>query len=150
MARSILDGRELFSSAIPRFVIAVTLIADWFGVVEIDTRWSGGLVFLVGSACFVLTTRHLRRIVLVYLGLAQFVAGVLVLSYWTSHWSNSGVPLGWLAVTAAAVALTFWGVGVAARRSDLSEFYTLPCLNTSFVLTAGVLALSLGARILGP
>ena len=132
-----------FLSAIPRFVIAVTLIADWFGVVEIDTRWSSGLVFLAGIGLFRVDDPSFATNRSGLSGPGPVRGGRLVLSYWTSHWSDSGVPLGWLAVTAAAVALTFWGVEVAARRSDLSEFYTLPCLNTSFVLTAGVLALCL-------
>ncbi|HKI20079.1 MAG TPA: hypothetical protein VKA15_19475, partial [Isosphaeraceae bacterium] len=137
-----------FLSAIPRFAIALTVIADWSGLVDMRMAWSAGLVFLVGSASFLWTTRHLRGISLVYLGLAQFVVGALVLSYWSIAWDTESILVGWLAVTTASVALTLWAAGVAVRRFGLSEFYALPCFNTTFVLTAGVFALAIGARML--
>jgi tetratricopeptide (TPR) repeat protein len=135
-----------FLSAIPRFVVALTLIADWSGLVEIDVaRSAAGLVFLLGSACFLWTTRHFRRTTLVYLGLAQFVVGALVLASWSITGNSDGIQAGWLAVTAAAIAIALWSVGVGTRRAGISEFYAAPCFNTTLALTVGVFALAIEA-----
>jgi tetratricopeptide (TPR) repeat protein len=138
-----------FLSAIPRFVIALTVIADCFGLVEIDVARSSGLVFLLGTACFLWTTRHFRRITVVYLGLAQFVVGTLVLVSWLIAGYGDSIQAGWLAVTAAAIAATLWITGVRARRAGISEFYTGPCFNATLAVTVGVFALAIEARNIG-
>ena len=138
-----------FLAAIPRSTIVLTAIADWLGLVSINETWRTGLVFLLGSAALLGTTRLLRHQALVYLGLAQLVAGTLDLTSCAAGWNNAAMLAGWLAVSTALLALALWLVGVAARRAGISEFYTEPCFHTAFALTVGAYVLALYARSLG-
>ena len=126
----------------------LTVLADCLGLVDIDRLWTCGLLFLLGAVALLWTTRHLRLLGLVYVGLGHFVLGVMVLSSWAITASNPGIQTGYLALTAAATAFVLWATGATARRSGLSEFYTRPCLETSFAVTIGVFSLGLGARLL--
>ena len=127
----------------------MTAIADWLGLVSIDETWLTGLVFLVGFASLLVTTRLLRNQALVYFGSAQLVAGTLDLTWYMAGWDNSATTAGWMAVSTAVLALAIWIVAATARRAGVSEFYTEPCLQSTFVLTLAAFALALYARYLG-
>ena len=75
-------------------------------------------MFLLGAAPLLWVTRLVRRQALVYLGLAQLVAGTLDLSSCAAGWNNPAVLAGWLAVTAALLGLALWAAGVASRRLE--------------------------------
>jgi tetratricopeptide (TPR) repeat protein len=139
---------ESFLSSIPRVVIALTIIADWAAFGDLGLTVHVGLVFLLGSATLTWTTRFVRRESLVYLGLAQFAAGVLALSSWSIGWSHSGLAVGWLAVTSSLIALSFWLAAVLGRRFGLSDFYAQPCSVASLLLTLGVFVLAVGSRLM--
>ena len=143
------DWAGTFLAAIPRSTIVLTLIADWLGLVNINETWRTGLVFLLGSASLLGTTRLRRHQALVYFGLAQLVAGTLDLTWYAVSWSNAEITVGWMAVSTAVLALALWIAGVAARRAGISEFYTVPCSQTTFGLTVGAYVLALYARNLG-
>jgi len=138
-----------FLTAIPRSAIVLTVVADWLGLLDIERTWLTGLVFLLGSATFLWTTKRVGRRGLVYLGLAQFVAGTLDLSSCAAGWNNLVLLAGWLAVTAALLGLALWSVGMAARRVGLSAFYTEPCFHMAFALTVGAWVVALNGRLLG-
>ncbi|MFI5459899.1 MAG: tetratricopeptide repeat protein [Isosphaerales bacterium] len=138
-----------FLAAIPRSAIVLTFVADWLGLLNIDQTWLTGLVFLLGSASLLWLTRLAGRRSLVYLGLAQLVAGTLDLSSCAAGWNDPILLAGWLAVTAALLGLALWSVGVAARRFGLHEFYFEPCLHTAFALSVGAWIVALDAQVLG-
>jgi tetratricopeptide (TPR) repeat protein len=139
---------EVFVSILPRFVIVLTFVADWLALLNLGISWVSGLVWLLGAPALLGTTRFVKRTGLVYLGLAQLVAGVLDLSYWPITWGQSGLAAGWLAVVTGLLALSMWLAGVLTRRRGWSDFYALPCLNMSLCLTAGGLGLAVGSRFL--
>ena len=121
-------------AAIPRSAIVLTFVADWMGLLSIERTWLAGLVFLLGSASLLWVTRLDRRQTLVYLGLAQLVAGTLDLSSCAAGWNNPAMLAGWLALTGALLGLALWAAGVASRRLRFSEFYTEPCFHTASAL----------------
>jgi hypothetical protein len=139
---------EVFLTTISRFVIGLTLIADYVAFTDNSGNWFPSVVWLLGAPALLGATRRVRDVSLVYLGIAQLVAGVLALSYWAMPFDRAGVATGWLAVTAAALALLLWLVGAVGERRGLSDFYVAPCLNASLGLTAIVLALALGSRLM--
>ncbi len=124
-------------------------MADWLGFLSIERTWLAGLVFLLGSASLLWATRLVRQQTLVYLGLAQLVAGTLDLSSCAAGWNDPALLAGWLAVTGAVLGLALWAAGVASRRLKLSEFYTEPCFRTAFALMVGAYVVALQARGLG-
>ncbi len=138
---------EAFLSVLPEFVIGLTFIADWLALLDRGVTWSPGLVWLLGGPALLGATRFLRRTGLVYLGLAQLVAGTLALSHWAVAWGNSGLEIGWLAVVSALLAISLWMAAALARRRGRSEFYAGPCAMVSLVLTAGVFSMAIGARV---
>ena len=140
---------DTFLVAIPRSTIVLTAIADWLGLLSIHETWLTGLVFLVGFASLLVTTRLLRNQALVYFGSAQLVAGTLDLTWYMAGWDNSATTAGWMAVSTAVLALAIWIVAATARRAGVSEFYTEPCLQSTFVLTLAAFALAFYARYLG-
>ncbi len=143
-----IGATEVFLSILPRFVIGLTLIADWLALLDHNRAWASGLVWLLGAPALLATTRFLREKGLVYLGLAQLVAGTLELSYSAVAWSDSGLATGWLALVSAFLALTLWLAAALARRRALSDFYAEPCLMVSLLLTAGVFSMAIGGRMM--
>jgi len=143
------DWAGTFLDAIPRSTIVLTVIADWLGFLNINETGRTGLVFLLGSAALLGTTRFRRYQALVYFGLAQIVAGTLDLTWYAAGWNVPDITTGWMAVAMAVLALALWFVGVAARRAGFSEFYTEPSFQTAFALTTGAYLLALCARSLG-
>jgi hypothetical protein len=102
---------DTFVSTVPRFVIGLTLIADWLALLGLSLSWVTGLVWLLGSPALPGTTRFVRRTSLVYLGL--FVAGMLDLAYWLITWAirvGDGLP----AVMVVLIAMTLWMAGSGA------------------------------------
>ena len=87
---------------------------------------------------------------LVYLGLAQLVAGTLDLASCAAGWNNAALLAGWLAVAGALLGLALWAAGVVSRRVKLSEFYTEPCFHTAFALTVGAYVVALRGSVSGP
>ena len=126
-------------AAIPRSAIVLTIVADGMAFLSIDRTWLTGLVLLLGSASLLWVTRLFRRQTLVYLGLAQLVAGTLDLSSCAAGWNNPALLAGWLAVTGALLGLALWAAGVASRRLKFSDFYTEPCFRTTFALTVAAM-----------
>ena len=144
-AGGVIDSRWVGTmlAAIPRSAIVLTLVADGMGFLSIERTWLAGLVFLLGSVPFLWTTRLIRRQPLVYLGLIQLVVGTLELSSCAAGWSNLPVLAGWLALTGALLGLVLWAAGiVGSRRLALAAFYTEPCFQAAFVLTATSLVAS--------
>ena len=94
-------------------------------------------------------TRLVRRQTLVYLGLAQLVAGTLDLASCAAGWNNAALLAGWLAVTGALLGLALWAAGVASRRLKLSGFYTEPCFRTAFALMVGAYVVALRRAVSG-
>jgi tetratricopeptide (TPR) repeat protein len=139
---------EAFLGALPRFVIAMTLIADWLALFDHRLPLVSGLVWLLGSPALLGTTRFLRQKGLVYLGLAQLVAGTLELSSWAVTWGHSGLAIGWLSVVSALIALSLWLVASLGRRRGLSDFYSEPCVMVSLLLTTGVFSMAVSARVM--
>ncbi|HZW33100.1 MAG TPA: hypothetical protein VFF52_20455, partial [Isosphaeraceae bacterium] len=143
---------EIFAASIPWFVITLTLIADWLAFLDLGHSWTTGVVWLLGAPALfgVLGQTGLStpRKGLVYLALAQYVAGTLDLASWSVIWGHPGLTAGWLAVVAALIAVSLWLAGVLARHHGLSDLYAQPCLNWSLALTLGVVALALDARFL--
>ncbi len=86
--------------------------------------------------------------VLVYLGIAQFVAGGLALSDWSMGFGQDGLRIGWMAVSTGVLALGFWLVGLLTRRRGVSDFYVAPCFHWCLGLTLVVLSLSISSRYL--
>ena len=138
---------QTFLSVLPQFAIGLTFIADWLALLDRGLTWSPGLVWLLGAPALLGATRFLRRTGLVYLGLAQLLAGTLALSHWAVAWSNSGLEIGWLAVVSALLAISLWMTATLARRRGGSEFYAAPCEMVSLVLTAGIFSMAIGARV---
>jgi tetratricopeptide (TPR) repeat protein len=136
----------VFLKVIPRFVIGLTLIADYLAYTDASRTWMPGLVWLLGAPALLGTTGRIRDLSLVYLGIAQLVAGVLALSHWSMGFGIPGLNIGWLGVTAAELAIVLWMIGIEARRRGVSDFYVAPCWIWSLGLTALVLALSVWAR----
>jgi tetratricopeptide (TPR) repeat protein len=139
---------EVFRLAIARFVIGLTIIADFVAFLDQGGNGIPGLVWLLGAPALLGTTRRVQEVSLVYLGIAQFVAGVLALSHWAMPFAQPGLTVGWLGLIAAALALVLWLAGTVARRGGLSNFYASPCLNASLGLTAAVLAMAVGSRLM--
>jgi tetratricopeptide (TPR) repeat protein len=139
---------EVFLTTLARFVIGLTLIADYLAFTDSSGTWVPSVVWLLGAPALLGTTRRIRDVSLVYLGIAQLVAGVLALSLWAAAFAQAGMAVGWLAVTAAALAVALWLVGTEARRRGLSDFYVAPCLNASLGLTALVLVSAIGSRLM--
>jgi tetratricopeptide (TPR) repeat protein len=138
-----------FLTAIPGFAVVLTAVADCLGFVDIERSWLTGMVFLLGAATLLGTTRLVRRQSLVYLGLAQLVMGLVDLSAWSIDRSHPAFLIGWLSLTVAFIAAVLWSVAAATRRHGLSPFYTEPCFHTTFVLTVGAFVAAIGARFLG-
>ena len=136
-------------AAIPLSTIVLTLVADGVGLLDFDRTWLAGLVLVLGSAPWLWTTRFVRHPALVYLGLAQFVAGTLDLASCAAGWNNTALLAGWLAVTTACLGLTLWAAGTGTRRLKLSDFYTEPCFHTACFLMIGAYVVALQARGLG-
>ena len=132
-------------SAIPRFTLVVTLIADGLAALDVDRAWLAGVVFLLGAIALGWTSLTLRHPAVVYGTLAQLTAGVLVLSAWTIGWSDQAFLIGWLAATAALTALAIALTAVVVRRLGLAGFYVGPCLVTAMVLTAVAFLGAIGA-----
>ena len=118
------------------------------GFPDLGVAWIAGLVWLLGAPALVGTTRFMKRTGLVYLGLAQLVAGVLDLSYWPITWGHPGMAAGWLAVVTGLLAMSLWMAGVFTRRRGGLDFYAGPCLNMSLFLTAVGLGLAVGSRFM--
>ena len=114
----------VFATTLTRFVIGLTMIADLLALADVGRTWVPGLVWLLGAPALLGTTRRLRRVGLVYVGIAQLVVGVLALSHWAMAYGQAGLAVGWLAVTAAALALGLWLAGTTARRRGLSRIST--------------------------
>ncbi len=108
-------GGDVLPIAIARFVIALTLIADFLAYVDLGRTWVPGLVWLLGAPAIFGTTRRIWEVGLVYLGLAQLVAGVLALSHWSMAFGQAGLSVAWLAVTSAVLALILWSAAGLAR-----------------------------------
>jgi tetratricopeptide (TPR) repeat protein len=136
-------------SAIPRSAVILTFIADGLGYLGVERTWLAGLVVLLGSTPLLWVTRLRKRQSLVYLGLAQVVAGTLDLTSCATGWNQSTWMVGWLAVTGAFLALALWAAGIVLRRLRLSAFYVEPCWRTAFALVVGAYVLALEARGLG-
>jgi len=136
-------------AAAPRFTIVLTAVAVWVSLYDIDRTRLTGLVFLLGSATLLWTTRLERSRALVYVGLALLVAGTFDITSWTIGWSHQPLLAGWLAVTAGLLALTLWTVAAAVRRLGLAELYNGPCLNVACALTLIAFVGALDARFLG-
>ena len=119
------------------------------GLLDIHETWQTGLVFLLGLASLLGTTQLLRNQALVYFGSAQLVAGTLDLT-----WSGRLEQLddnGWLDGSEHGRAGA-WQSGlsaVTARRAGVSEFYTEPCFQITFMLTLGCLCACLLRAISG-
>ena len=71
---------------------------------------------------------------LVYLGLAQLVAGTLDLASCATGWNNTTLAGRLARGHGGLLGLALWAAGVASRRLKLSEFYTEPCFHTAFAL----------------
>ena len=136
-------------AAIPRSVIVLTFVADLLGLLSIEHTWLAGLVLLLGSVPMLWVTRLDRQQTFVYLGLAQLVAGVLVLSSCAAGWNDPVMLAGWLAITGSLLGLALWAAGAASRRLKLSAFYTEPCFRTAFALMVGAYVVALESRGLG-
>ena len=130
-------------------MLLLSAVADCLGFLDIDRSWLTGVVFLLGSATLLGTTRLVRSQSLVYLGLAQLVMGLVVLSAWSIDRSHPPFLVGWLSLTIAVIAGVLWSAAALVRRFGLSEFYAEPCFRTAFVLTVGAFAGALDARFLG-
>ena len=139
---------DIFQTTIARFVIGLTLVADFVAFTDDSGTWLPGVAWLLGAPALVGTTRRVRDVLLVYLGIAQLVVGVLALSHWAMAFGQAGLAVGSLAVTAAALALGLWLIGIEARRRGSSDFYVAPCLNASLALTVLVLGLAFGSRLM--
>ena len=135
-------------SVLPRFIIGLTLIADWLALRDQGISWDSGLVWLLGFPALLGATHFVRRTSLVYLAMAQLVAGSLELSSWAFTWGNPGLAMGWLAVVSASLAILLWLAGTLARRRGVSGFYTEPCITVSILMTASVFAMSVQARLM--
>jgi hypothetical protein len=136
-------------AAIPRSVIVLTFVADWLGLLSMDRTWLAGLVLVLGLGPMLWVTRLVRQQSFVYLGLTHLAAGTLDLSSCAAGWNNPALLAGWLALTAAFLALVHWAAGMASRRVKLSEFYSEPCFRTAFALMVGAYVVALQARGLG-
>ena len=119
------------------------------GALDVDRAWQSGLVFLLGAVVLGGITRTLRHQSLVYGSLAQLTVGVLTLSAWAIDWSDRAYLLGWLAATAALIALALGLTALVARRRGLAEFYAGPCLLTALILTAVAFLGAIDARAQG-
>ena len=99
--------------------IVLTFVADWLGFLDIDRTWLAGLVFLLGSVPLLWVDTVRPAHVLVYLGLAQLVAGTLDLASCAAGWNNAALLAGWLAVTRHSWAWRIWaaGTGIAATQA---------------------------------
>ncbi len=151
---SLIDSRptpratDVFVSVLPRFLIGLTLIADWLALRDQGITWGSGLVWLLGFPAILGATHFVRRTSLVYLALAQLVAGSLELSSWAYAWGNPGLAMGWLAVVSALLAVLLWLAGATAKRRGSSGFYTEPCITVSIMMTAGVFAMAVQSRLM--
>jgi hypothetical protein len=142
-----LGSAKVYLTTLDRFIIGLTLIADYVALTDRSGTSIPSVVWLLGAPALLGTTRRIRDVSLVYLGIAQFVFGVLALSHWAMGYGQTGLAVGWLAVTAAALAVLLWLVGVKARLHGLSDFYVAPCLNASLGLTALVFVSAIGSRL---
>ena len=131
-------------TAISRSAVVLTLVADGLGLMSIERTWLGGLVFLLGIGPLLWVTRLVRRPLLVYLGMAQLVAGTLDLASCAVGWNDPALLAGWLAVTGALLGLALWAVGMVSRRFGLSEFYLEPCTQSVWVLTGSAMIAATG------
>lgn len=138
----------VFAITLPWFVIGLILIADLLAAADLGRSGLPGLVWLLGAPALLGTTRRLRRGDLVYLGIAQLVAGGLMLSDWSMGFGQDGLRAGWMAVSAGVLALGLWLAGVLARRRGVSAFYVAPCFHWCLGLTLVVLSLSIWSRYL--
>jgi tetratricopeptide (TPR) repeat protein len=138
-----------FLGAIPRVAAVLTAVGDYLGCFDIGWSWLTGLVFLLGAATLLGTSRLVRWNGLVYLGLAQLVAGVLDLVSWTVDRSQPILLIGSLSLAGALLAAALWAVAAGSRRFGVSPFYTAPCCHTAFVLTVAAFVGALDARFLG-
>jgi tetratricopeptide (TPR) repeat protein len=139
---------DTFIATLPTFAICLVFIADWLALEDVRLAWTSGLVWLLCGPVLLGATRFFRHRSLVYLGLAQLVAGALDLLYWPFTWSDPGLAMGWLAVVAAVIAFCLWMAAIVSRRWGLSDFYVEPCLHGSLALTAAVLGLALESRVM--
>ncbi len=135
--------------AIRRFTLVATGVADLLGALDVGQSWLAGLVFVTGAVSLLWTTRAIWWQALVYVGLAHAAAGALILSAWSIGWSDQAYLVGWLAATAALIALALWVAADVARRAGLTEFYVGPCLWTALALTAIAFCGGFEARALG-
>ena len=141
-------GDIVFLRIIPPFVIGLTVVADLLALAGQARTWVPGLVWLLGAPALLGTTRRLRHVSLAYLGIAQFVAGALALSDCWMAYGQDGLQAGWLAVTAAALALVLWLAARLARLRGVSDFFVAPCFHLSLGLTMLALSLSISSRIM--
>jgi hypothetical protein len=142
------DVIDVFLLIISRSAIGLTLIADYLAYSDEGGTWVRGVVWCLGGVSLLGVTRRIREIGLVYAGLLQFISGGLALSYWALPFDRAGAATASLAVTSASLALILWMASVGARRRGLSDFYASPCLNASLGLTAVVLGLAVGSRLM--
>ena len=138
-----------FRSATHHFAVVVTAVAAWFALLDVDRYWQSGVVFLLGSAALLWSTRLLRHRALVYVGLAQLVAGVVDLTWWVTEASHYEIRLGWISLIGALLGLALWMAATATRRLGLSAFYTRAFLDVAFVLTIAAGIGAFDARYLG-
>ena len=142
-------GLGTFRAAIPKFAVVLIALADLFCLVDLDRGWLSGIVFLMNAIGFLWLTRMSQERALVYLGLAQVVAGVLDLAYWGIDRTHLDLVVASLSFVAAALALSLWLVAAAVRRAGMSSFYGEPCLHVSALLTVVAAVGVFDARYLG-
>ena len=142
-------GLGTFRAAIPKFAVVLIALADLFCLVDLDRGWLSGIVFLMNAIAFLWLTRMSQERALVYLGLAQVVAGVLDLAYWGDRPNSSGFVVASLSFVAASLRAIALAGRCGGVRAGMSSFYGEPCLHVSALLTAVAAVGVFDARYLG-